>query len=101
MQFGKLGQVNKPSGGEVVVEFLEPNEFVAEEATGVGRPLGKGEFVRAAVIPAAELIKAPREGDERGVGIGGVVVARGWFGKNPRGEVGLAERSGVGEIGHL
>ena len=89
------------SGDEVVVEFLEPNEFVAKKATGVGRPLGNGEFVCAAVIPAADLIKAPREGDERGVGIGGVAIARGWFGKNPRGEVGLAERSGVGEIGHL
>ena len=83
------------------MELLEPGEFVAEEAAGFGRPLGEWFLFGAAVEPAAELVEAAREGDDGGVGVGGVVVARGFFGKNPRGEVGLAEGGGVGEIGHL
>ena len=89
------------SGGQVVVELLEPSEFVAEETAGFGRPLGEREIVRAAVEPAPELIKPPRKGDDGRVGVGRGVFAWGRFWQYPRGEVGLTKRGGVGEIGHL
>ena len=88
-------------GREFGVEFHEPGEFVTEESTSIGRPLGDGDIRVAAVIPATKLVQSACKGDDRGFGVGERVRGREVLGKHASSEVGLAKGGGVGEISLL